>query len=77
MGKTIVIDLGDLTMWLTWGALSLLVMDGILEATGTVEFTGATWAVLAVTIVAAVLADIALHKVRGAKAQPVKVSAGR
>jgi hypothetical protein len=60
-------------MWLTWGALSLLVVDGILQATGTVEFNGAMWAVLAVTIVGAVLADFALHRLRAAQAQPVRV----
>ncbi|HET7735072.1 MAG TPA: hypothetical protein VFK52_03815 [Nocardioidaceae bacterium] len=51
-------------------------MDGILQATGTVEFNGAMWAVLAVTVVGAVLADLALHRVRAMQAQPVRVPTG-
>ena len=63
-------------MWMTWGALSLLVVDGILHASGTVEFSGAMWAVLAVTVIGAFFADKAVARLRVA-AEPQRVQVTR
>ena len=61
-------------MWLTWGALSLLGVDVLLQATGTVDFNSSMWVVLAVTIVGAFFADKAVARLRAAtEAQPVRV----
>jgi len=53
-------------MWLTWGALSLLGLDVLLQVTGTVDFAASMWVVLAVTVAGAVLADKAIGRLREA-----------
>ncbi|HSV39261.1 MAG TPA: hypothetical protein VLI04_10920 [Nocardioidaceae bacterium] len=59
-------------MWLTWGALSLLGLDVLLQVTGTVDFAASMWVVLAVTVVGSVFADMAIGRLRAA-AEPLRV----
>ena len=62
-------------MWLTWGAFSLLVLDAVLELTGTVDFAPTMWVVLAVTVIGSIFADQAIARLRAAhEPQPVHVS---
>ena len=63
-------------MWLTWGALCLLVVDGAIEATGMVDFTATAWVLTGATLVAAVLGDLALGKLRETRTVvPARVAA--
>jgi hypothetical protein len=61
-------------MWLTWGALSLLVIDGALQASGAVEFTSYVWVLLALTLVLAMAVD---GRRRQSRVAPVMVPAQR